>query len=562
MLVEQERDAFKTAAKNEEVARIAAEGRLPLPRAANDADDEFASPPKKGLKKRKVSQEASRISLSTMEITSSMATELEIEELTLQVQWERQRADRAQEMVEFLQAECEMHCCQCSKSKPRSSLGLSQRRRQSTPLPKAEEQREEDPASSEEPQEEPQMELETLDEMNDDSTPAPPQIEEPELVLQPQEQLELRVEADAEAEPSQESTLHAPRSKKEPRRSTIFCAQEGIFRTVSEQEAEALQAQHEAEQDAEAKAETNQAVRYVFDEDSEVEPRQNEQVDDEQEELTDMEDDVQPVQVNDDDEAERATEVAESEPPTPQANPRMYARTPSVEPPSFAMLGQGRTSLLSLLNAPHDQAHSAPVPRIPTVPDDDRYRFEARAERYEAQSDQDEYEERHERHEERHEQHPEKHHEERHEERHEEPYEEEKMEEMESRYEEEKPEPEPELEPDLEPYHPNSSTASYTVTTTVPLRDETIVRSSSSISSLSEKLRTPSSASNASFDLNNPALTPTMTREQALAKIRERRGRAKSAAQGGASAQKKIVQGVSRRDLSAPTAKTGGRVRS
>jgi hypothetical protein len=544
MLVEQERDAFKTAAKNEEVARIAAEGRLPLPKAANDADDEFASPPKKGLKKRKVSQEASRISLSTMEITSSMATELEIEELTLQVQWERQRADRAQEMVEFLQAECEMHCCQCSKSKPRSSLGSSQRRRQSTPLPKAEEQREEDRASSEKLQEEPQTELETSDDRNDDNAPATPSIEEPEPVPQPQGQLELLVEAAAEAELSQESTLHAPRSKKEPRRSTIFCAQEGIFRTVSEQEAEALQVQHEAEQDAEAKAETTQTVRYFVDEDSEVEPRQNEQVDDEQEELIDMEDGVRPMQVNDDDEAERATEVAESEPPTPQANPRMYARTPSVEPPSFAMLGQGRTSLLSLLNAPHDQAHSAPVPRIPTVPDDDRYRFEARAERYEAQSDHDDYEDRHEEH-------------------REEPYEEENMMEMAPHHEEKtEPEPEPELEPDLEPYHPNSSTASYTVTTTVPLRDETSVRSSSSTSSLSEKLRTPSSASNASFDLNNPALTPTMTREQALAKIRERRGRAKSAAQGGASAQKKIVQGVSRRDLSAPTAKTGGRVRS
>ncbi|PHH84405.1 hypothetical protein CDD83_1994 [Cordyceps sp. RAO-2017] len=44
-VAEQERDAFKTAAKNEEVARIAAEGRLPLPKP-RDPGDEFASPRK------------------------------------------------------------------------------------------------------------------------------------------------------------------------------------------------------------------------------------------------------------------------------------------------------------------------------------------------------------------------------------------------------------------------------------------------------------------------------------------------------------------------------------
>ena len=107
-MVEQERDAFKTAAKNEEVARIAAEGRMPLP-ASHDPTDEFASPTKKApaSSKRQSGPASTRVSLSSWEIMSSASTEMEIEELTTQVLWERQRADRAQEMIEFLQAECQ-----------------------------------------------------------------------------------------------------------------------------------------------------------------------------------------------------------------------------------------------------------------------------------------------------------------------------------------------------------------------------------------------------------------------------------------------------------------------
>ena len=43
-LVEGERDALKTNLKEEEVLRIAAEGRIPLPVATNDEHDEFGSP--------------------------------------------------------------------------------------------------------------------------------------------------------------------------------------------------------------------------------------------------------------------------------------------------------------------------------------------------------------------------------------------------------------------------------------------------------------------------------------------------------------------------------------
>lgn len=96
-LVEQERDALRTIAKNEEIARIAAEGRIPLP--TSPVDDEFASP-------KKV-----RKSLDPVTITSSAASEEELDDMRMLLQWEQQRANRAHDRVEFLEAECRLNCC-------------------------------------------------------------------------------------------------------------------------------------------------------------------------------------------------------------------------------------------------------------------------------------------------------------------------------------------------------------------------------------------------------------------------------------------------------------------
>jgi len=95
-LIEQERDALRTIAKKEEIARIAAEGRLPLP--ASKEDDEFASP-------KKV-----RKSLDLVTIISSAASEEELDEVRMLLQWEQHRADRALDRVEFLEAECRLNC--------------------------------------------------------------------------------------------------------------------------------------------------------------------------------------------------------------------------------------------------------------------------------------------------------------------------------------------------------------------------------------------------------------------------------------------------------------------
>lgn len=437
-VVEQERDAYKTAAKNEEVARIAAEGRIPLP-PSTSADDEFASP-----KKTRESR-GPRVSLSTMDIVSSAASEAEIEDLTTQLQWERQRAERAHEMIEFLQAECHLGCCACAKSDRRTTAEAPrQKRRSSFGL------------------EGPNDKLPKLD--NDvpeavQRSQSPPRIQEPEAEVEVAAKGEIQPEEEVERHQQQSELtpeLAKPKSKKEPRRSTIFCPREGIFRTVSEQEAEAFEVQRRMEAEAEAARQ-------------EIRPE---------------------AEVGTETITEAATEL---DPPSPEEeeeerNYRRYARTPSVEPPAFAMLAQQRVSLISLLNAPHNGANLGPLPSVPTMPDTVEDTL---------------------------------------------------------------------VSPDTRP-HTSATFYTVTTTTTVPVHDDNAHRDSS----FSERLRTPShNSTGTTFDLSNPALTPTMTREQALAKIRERRGRARSMAQGTMTPRRRMVEGVDRRDMSAPTGKVAGKGR-
>ncbi|KAM0249110.1 hypothetical protein ACHAP5_003050 [Fusarium lateritium] len=449
-LVEQERDAYKTAAKNEEVARIAAEGRIPLP--SQDADDEFASPQKD---KRRASRDP-RVSLSAMDIISSEASEAEIEELAIQLQWERQRADRAHEMVEFLQAECHLRCCACSKSTRRASVEAPrQKRRSSIGL------------------EGPNDKLLKLDRMareEEKRATTPPRIQEP--VLEPRPKIHADAEVEAEVETKTESEREQyleeplqrgmPKSRKELRRSTIFCPKEGIFRTVSEQEAEIFEAQRKAEE-AEAAERAEQEDCAVVGEIAVEEPVETETF------------------------AGYNTDM-EHRPSEYEHNHRRYARTPSVEPPAFAMLAQERASLASLLDAPHNGCHTAPIPSIPTMPDVSEDVLAS-----------------------------------------------------------------PETRP-----HTTNAFYTVTTTTTVPILDDKARNSAS----FNERLRTPSqNSTGTTFDLSNPALTPTMTREQALAKIRERRGRARSMAQGTLTPSRRMVEGVERRDMSAPTGKVTGKGR-
>ncbi|KAI1372309.1 hypothetical protein F4677DRAFT_270585 [Hypoxylon crocopeplum] len=388
--VEQERDAYKAAAKSEEIARIAIEGRLPLP--PEEPESEFASPKKQ------------RVSLSTVDVVSSAASEAEIEELACLWQWEKQRADRTQEHLEFVQAECYLQCCM--KPRSRRSAVIS---RQERPGPIAIM----DPADlvilGQKPKS-PELPVPTEPERTEEGrTPEPSQ---PDKTVSPLETVTQKEE---------------PKEAKEPRRSTIFVPSEGIFRTISQIDLEMME----------------------------------------------------------------KSEESASEPPTPvdpQPNPPHYSRTPSVEPPTFALMAQERTSLLSLLNAPRESESHCMTIDVPTTPAEAPYS-------HAADQDQDQEEQEHTR---------------------------------------------PETVAQHDDARPHTSAACYTVTTTttkVPVRGD--------------ENRAPS------FDVNNPAMTPTMTREQALAQIKERRGRARSAAQGLATPRKQMVTGAAsaRRDVSAPASR-------
>ncbi|KAG6060193.1 hypothetical protein E4U17_004866 [Claviceps sp. LM77 group G4] len=513
-IVEQERDAFKTAAKNEEVARIAAEGRLPLP-VSNDPIEEPESPEKERIKylappKRGKGQNAHRVSLSTMEIMSSAASEMEIEELNTKVLWERQRANRAQEMIEFLQAECQMHLCSCSRdNNSRKSLEAPQKRRRMS-MEQEDQKRRRLSTEDEEhtilvkegtasPAHSQRAAAQSCSGSPRLSLPRSPLREEQEP-SQPEPAVKLAyepiatptVEARPEYEPVVEQgaekkhpRLQHIKSKKEPRRSTIFCRKEGIFRTVSEQEAAAFEAAQEEAAQKEAVMTSAPAVQ-----------------------------------------EQQTPATAETE-----RSPRNYARTPSVEPPTFALIGRPERNSLDFLlleNLNDDDAQSRPVspPSIPTAASDEPARTSVSSLSAAA------------------------------------------------------------IQPRKRTMSPreslvsrahSASTSSFTVTTTVPLREDT-ARSSSAFN---ERLRTPSHGSTASFDSSDPAMTPTMTREQALAKIRERRGRARSAAQAATtSSGRKAVGGggaattttatttttgprgrALKRDMSAPMAKTTPRIK-
>ncbi|KAI1269863.1 hypothetical protein F5Y18DRAFT_112010 [Xylariaceae sp. FL1019] len=394
--LEEERDAFKAAAHSEEVARLALEGRLPLP--PEEPDTEFASP-KKGRESF-----MGRESLSTFEIRSSAASEAELEELTRLWQWEKQRADRTQEHLEFVEAESRMRS-KSHSTKSQSTMTSPRREHRPSPIKIV------DPAD-----------LMILGAKA--KSLSPKEFEAPDVIEQAEPHPTEDQSEDQSEAVKEESIVQT--EPEEPRRGTIFLPAEGIFRTISEQDLKAM--------------EDNDEVTL--------------------------------------------------EPPTPvePCNPH-HARTPSLDPPSFALMAQERTSLLSLLNAPR-QSDSHCGFEIPTTTAEE-VEPECAIEEEDASS--------------------------------------------------ETPQP---------PSHrPHTSAAFYTVTTTtsIPVHDENVKSHTVPLIGQGHGGRTPS------FDVNNPALTPTMSREEALQQIKERRGRARSAMQGAMTPRKQMVVGAGeRRDVSAP----------
>lgn len=579
-VVEQERDAYKTAAKNEEVARIAAEGRLPL--AFSEEIDRLASPNKVQKKRKRDSiKDGGRVSLSAMDIAFSAATEIEIEELALQVAWEKHRAERAQEMIEFLQAECQMHSCPSSKEQrqishvtPRRSFEAFESTTPAEPIA---------PITLEITENTVIVDTElTNEELGTQLSPAQPEtaigvpepmlgIEhspEPQVIgeqhsLNPMEELGLVVDKDQPEEQVELEAEHQldhilPEEYFDPTIEVaavgelgMGCESEQVEEPeiiVEEPERMAHEPEVEVEEfEVEAAAPAADAVpelelELVAEHESDADERRESlpeslpesfpepeliivkskkertstifcpkegvfrTVSEQEAEAAALEERFQTEDVVD--EVEDDVDIILPDAIEEARSSRMYARTPSVEPPSCAIMSRDRmtrdrTSLQSLLSAPHSE-EDVSIPNtfnIPTVQDSEPRNTGAVEE-----------------------------------------------------------EPEEAIVDDLEgrrtpespiPAMQTSTTHFKVTTTTVPIRDE----ASQHNSSFNEKLRTPSGSSSASFDLTDPALTPTMTREQALAKIRERRGRARSIAQATAVPPKKLAPTATKRDISATSSK-------
>ena len=102
-IIEAERDALKTTLKEEEVARIAAEGAIALPPSREG--EEFASPKKRTRQERG----------SLKENIDPEAPEVEDELLPLkeELRMEKRMRLRADDQVHFMKMECQFQCCSC-----------------------------------------------------------------------------------------------------------------------------------------------------------------------------------------------------------------------------------------------------------------------------------------------------------------------------------------------------------------------------------------------------------------------------------------------------------------
>lgn len=110
-VAQEETMALKASLKEEEVARIAAEGRIPLP-PSQDLTDEFASPRKQSPIKRP----ASPLSDDKENLRSAPKKAAENRRMAEELERERMRGDHAEELAEFLQMECNFRCCGCKRA--------------------------------------------------------------------------------------------------------------------------------------------------------------------------------------------------------------------------------------------------------------------------------------------------------------------------------------------------------------------------------------------------------------------------------------------------------------
>lgn len=104
-VVEEERDALKQNLKEEEVARIAAEGRIALPISQKDDDHELNS-----LTKQNRQTESPVFKYLEFDFLPSVSA---MEEIREQLDLLSQKAASAEAQVDFMKMECQLGCCTC-----------------------------------------------------------------------------------------------------------------------------------------------------------------------------------------------------------------------------------------------------------------------------------------------------------------------------------------------------------------------------------------------------------------------------------------------------------------
>ncbi|KAL5593963.1 hypothetical protein BROUX41_001015 [Berkeleyomyces rouxiae] len=569
-VVEQERDSFKTLAKKEEVARIAAEGMLPLP--PSTPGDEFATPRKelaseripeklcekpkhKNTEKLKRFPEG-RVSISTMDIVSSEASEMEIEELSRQMAWEKQRADRAQELLDFMQMECQLRCCPCIKelraqekakaeqqareeaearerhddeSMKREVEELRQEREEAWKVTSTEEYEHQYQKGTEKQEGELDCNYST-DMVQDDhhctlNDTASSQHDGGDETMVDQGQCQLTTSTDSIILNGLSSSVYSSHTSPRP----IFSAPPiskpssplhshsmySVGSTVGTLVQDENQPTDENSHCPTPQAHTNPVffpLEGVFR--TPVEATNTTlgpslgvpNIPASRDVPMDIDDSID----FDGDEASMGS-----------FNGR-YAQTPSMNTPTFAIMAKQRVSLLSLLNAPHDEGEGeqesldSPLPNIPTIPDDavtasQHYPYEPEVQNVVPSYEDDSF--------------------------------------VNARTSFVSA-----TETEVSADSATSISVPYavetvTTTTKVPLLSET------KSPNIADQLRGQMRNSHASFDASNPAMTPTMTREEALAQIRERRGRARSAAQGASTPRRQMAQGIKKMGASTGSAR-------
>ena len=109
-VLEQEKEALKTNLKEEEVARIAAEGQIALPSTHDDDSDLFSSPQKPSSPKKQQLEPLSDDKENIGVVTKKMFDTRKLQE---ELEAERLKKVAAEELVEFLRMECAFECCEC-----------------------------------------------------------------------------------------------------------------------------------------------------------------------------------------------------------------------------------------------------------------------------------------------------------------------------------------------------------------------------------------------------------------------------------------------------------------